>query len=408
MKILLINSDLAKNRGDRAIAEGNVELIKQRFSKAKITGLSEMPRRDKRWFKINFLDMSFQSLNPIDFIRLIKAARSSDIVLWGGGEILKDYTNKVALWYWVAKITILSWFNPNIYGAYQGIGPTKAKSSKRLIVSVVNKTKRFIVRDKESYDKLLDWGVDKSRLDHASDPAVLPKPDKVDPKLQKKLQLDFKIDKAFLGNFIAIGPRDWFHYKPGGLTPFKYKKRFLKLFGRDLTQNNPTHDKYIDNLTAAITELTKKYDTNILLIPMHMDESDADLCRLLRDNSADPSRVRVLDKDVLSPSELRSVTAKAKAMIGFRLHSNIVGVSAGVPSVNIYYVDKGRVFFDQIGMGEYAMPIEAALEDDFTAKLIKNFDKLYKNRADVKKDINKATRKLRTDVKRSFKEAFDD
>src|SRR5690606_7403131 len=98
MKVLLINSDLAKNRGDRAIAEGNIDLIKARFPKAKITGLSQEPKRDKRWFGIDFLDMNFQSLSPVDMVRLMREARRSDIVLWGGGEILKDYTNKTALW----------------------------------------------------------------------------------------------------------------------------------------------------------------------------------------------------------------------------------------------------------------------------------------------------------------------
>src|SRR5690606_13497512 len=104
-KVLLINSDLAKNRGDRAIAEGNIELIRRRFPGAKITGISQFPRRDAKWYGIDFLDMNFQSLNPYQTLRLCLEARKHDVVLWGGGEILKDYTNKAALWYWVIKIT---------------------------------------------------------------------------------------------------------------------------------------------------------------------------------------------------------------------------------------------------------------------------------------------------------------
>jgi len=408
MKVLLINSDLAKNRGDRAIAEGNIDLIKARFPKAKITGLSQEPKRDKRWFGIDFLDMNFQSLSPVDMVRLMREARRSDIVLWGGGEILKDYTNKTALWYWVGKMKLVSLANPNLYGAYQGIGPTKADSSKRLIVSVVNRTRKFIVRDRESYEKLIDWGADESRLAYASDPAVLPKPSKIDAKLARKLKRDFDIDEEFLKNFIAIGPRDWFHYKPGGLIPFKYKQKLYGLLGKSLTKDNPTHDKYIAQLTAAIGELSKKYDTNILITPMHMEESDTELAELLRKHSSNPARVRILKKDTLSASELRSVIARAQAMIGFRLHSNIIGVSAGVPSVNVYYVDKGRVFFDQIGMSQYALPIEATLEDDFVTRLIDRFDAIYNDRAGVKKAINQATAKLRRQVKQSFNDTFTD
>jgi polysaccharide pyruvyl transferase WcaK-like protein len=137
-----------------------------------------------------------------------------------------------------------------------------------------------------------------------------------------------------------------------------------------------------------------------------MDESDSDLARLLRDHSARPEAVRVLDKDSLSPSELRSVIARAKSMIGFRLHSNIIGISAGVPSVNIYYVDKGRVFFDQINQSRFAMPIEAVLETDFIDKLLTTFDDLYTKRTEVNQEITQATATLRASVSDAFNETF--
>ena len=80
-KVLLINSDLAKNRGDRAIAEGNIELIRERFPDARILGISQYPERDEEWYGIKFLDMDFQSLNPLELVRLARVARRSDAVL---------------------------------------------------------------------------------------------------------------------------------------------------------------------------------------------------------------------------------------------------------------------------------------------------------------------------------------
>lgn len=405
--ILLINSDLAKNRGDRAIAEGNIELIKQQFPDARITGISQFTERDSKWYGIDFLDMDFQSLSPFQLLRLCLVARRHDIVLWGGGEILKDYTNKAALWYWVLKMAFVSLANRNLYGAYQGVGPTKARSSKRLIVFIVNRCKTFIVRDNESRDKLVEWGVDPKKVRAASDPAVLPRPDKMPLGLETKVRRDFAIDDDFLNDFICIGPRDWFHYKPSGILPFKYKKRLYKLVGKRINTATKQHDHYIEQLSSAISALTKQYDTNILFVPMHMEESDTELCQLLKKKSADPNRVRIIDKDTLSPSELRSMIACAKAMVGFRLHSNIIGVSAGVPSVNIYYVDKGRVFFDQIKQSRFAMPIERVLDDSFEADLLKLFDKLLKDRVKVKKEINQATTNLRSSVVTTFRETFD-
>lgn len=407
--VLLINSDLAKNRGDRAIAEGIITLIKQRFPSATITGISQFPERDKEWFGAEFLNMNFQSLSPIELIRLCLAARKHDIVLWGGGEILKDYTNKSALWYWVIKMTLVSLANKNLYGAYQGIGPTKSPFSKQLIAYVARRCKVFIVRDDESYKKLIDWGAPAAKIRAASDPAVLPIPDSPDSTLKKKLSRDFDIDDAFLQNFICIGPRDWFHYKPSGVLPYKYKKRLLGLIGKssDISESDE-HRRYIDQLGRMVANLTNELNMNVLFVPMHMEESDTELCRLLASHAKNASMVRVVENDSLSPAELRSLISQAQAMIGFRLHSNIIGISAGVPSLNIYYVDKGRVFFDQIGQSRYAMPIQAVLQDDFQDKVLGMFNEVFANRKAIKKDIKKATARLRARVNDTFNEVFDD
>lgn len=299
-------------------------------------------------------------------------------------------------------------FNNNLYGAYQGIGPTKSEFSKKLIVFVVKRCKKFIVRDKESLDKLIKWGAPKNNLLSASDPAVLPIPDKIDDDLKNNLKNNFDINEEFLKDFICIGPRDWFHYKPGGIIPFKYKQKMYKILGKSVDTSSKKHSLYLNQLSTMISELTKKYKTNVLLVPMHMEESDTKLCELLKDNSVNPEAVKILDKDTLSPSQLRSVVARAKAMIGFRLHSNIIGISAGVPSVNIYYVDKGRVFFDQISQSKFAIAIDETLKPDFVKKFVKMFDDLYKNRLKIEREIKDSTNKLRQDVEFSFEKVFDE
>lgn len=401
-KILLINSDLAKNRGDRAIAEGNIELIRERFPDAQILGISQHPERDERWYGIAFLDMDFQSLNPLEALRLARIARRSDAVFWGGGEILKDYTNKLALWYWCVKMTLISLYNKNLYGAFQGIGPTRSAFSRRLIRFVVSRCRLFLVRDEESREKLLSWGVPAGRVVASSDPAVLPVPDPVDGPLAAKLRDDAGVDDGFLDNFVCVAPREWFHYKQSGLIPFKYKKKILSMLGRDVSRRTPEFDIYVRRVVELVAQINARYRTNVLLVPMHMEEGDADLCRRIAEEHDGDGEVRILEADTLSAAEVRSVISEARMMIGFRLHSNIIGVSSGVPSLNIYYVDKGRVFFDQIEQENFALPIEFLLEDEYSEVFFSKLDELDSSAERVRHEIDGATARLRQAVRTSF------
>ncbi len=405
LRVLLLNSDLASNRGDRAIAEGLIQLVRSRDPEARITGISQKPDRDRAWYGIDFLDMDFQSLHPRDMLRTVRAARHHDLILWGGGELLKDYTNKAALWYWVLKMVIVTAVNPQVIGAFQGIGPTKSRLSKRLIALVVRRTRLFIVRDEESRAKLLDWGVPPDKVVAASDPAVLPEPEPMDESLRAKLCADYGLAPSFFDNVVCVGPRDWFHYQQSGILPFKYRRRLAAWFGRPAPAPDPRHQQYMSSLTSMVTDIASTMKVNILLLPMHMDESDTALAHSLAAEARTHTEVCVLDRDDLTPQQVRSVVASSRAMVGFRLHSNIIGISSAVPSVNVYYVDKGRVFFDQIGMSDFAMPIEATLEPDFSGRVRTLLADLIHRDDAVRTDLQRATRGLRTSVENAYESA---
>ena len=142
-----------------------------------------------------------------------------------------------------------------------------------------------------------------------------------------------------------------------------------------------------------------------MVLPMHMDESDAVLAHRLADVARPHTTVCVLDRDDLGPDQVRSVVSSARAMVGFRLHSNIIGISSAVPSVNVYYVDKGRVFFDQIGMSAFALPIEDALEPGFSDTVVRLLTDLIDRRETVRDELRAATAGLRREVEAAYAKA---
>jgi polysaccharide pyruvyl transferase WcaK-like protein len=360
VRVLIHNSDSPYNQGDRAILAGVIELVRQRWPDAEIWSLSQYVERDERWFGIRFLEQSPYSLNPLHWLRLLRAVRSADIVLWGGGEILKDYTNRLGLRYWNLKLRMMRLANPHIIGAWQGIGPTAAASSRRLIASTVNQTESFIVRDDESRQRLIDWGVTVPVVS-SFDPAVLGSPAPFDDDVRAALSLA-NVPVATLDGSIGFGVRRWFHYDHGGLIPYRFRRR---------REVGPRLVAYRRSLADLADRLAERSTGLIIFFPMHSqeEEGDAAFAREVIGLMRYAHRARVLDPDALSATQYASIMSRMSLFVASRLHSAIIATTAGVPAFALYYVDKGRVFFEQLGLERLSEPIETLLESGRSAVL---------------------------------------
>lgn len=402
MRVLIINSDSPNNRGDRAILAGNVKLIAETFPGAEIWALSEFAERDAVWYGIQFLPMSAYSISPLDMLKLARFAHTCDYVFWGGGELLKDYTNRIGILYWLVKIAIVQLFNRNIYGAFQGIGPTKANLSKRLIAAAVNRTKTFIVRDEESKGKLLAWGV-QVPIVGSFDPAVVAEARPLDDATRRILLAAHNVDDAFLNNAVGVGLRKWFHYKKSGWLPFRFK--WLR---RDAHRPNPRLSQYIANVAAVCDGLVERHDMNVLFFPMHMSasENDAMFCREVVERMRHRDRTRVLASDDLSPQQSLNVIAMCRLFVGARLHSTILATSVNVPSFVFHYVDKGRLYFEQIGMQRFARPIEDLVNTQNLPSIAAELDGLIANSTEVKRQLATNIDAMRRRIVRDFRDAL--
>lgn len=386
MKILIINTDATYNRGDRAILTGAIKLIKDTVPQAEIWALSENPKKDEAWLGVNFLKIPVQSLSPFKLWKLVRFARTCDAVYWGGGEMLKDYTNKLGLWYWVTKMHLVWRANSNLYGFYQGIGPTKSESSKKLIAWCVNHTRAFLVRDKESKERLIEWGATVPVVD-SYDPAIISHSTAIDPVTLRKLEDTYDISEEFIQNSFGFGARNWFHYKHGGLIPYKYKKLFMPA-QPESTDSTALHD----NLAKLADYIVEKHDLNITFFPMHLEKSEGDvkMARRIISQMKYGHRARVIDCDMLNSTEVIRAMSLCRGFIGVRLHSAIMATVANTPSMVLYYVDKGRKYFEQIGMNEYNYPIEACIDPNKQTELRQKIDKLLKDSPKIKKRLQKS------------------
>ena len=142
---------------------------------------------------------------------------------------------------------------------------------------------------------------------------------------------------------------------------------------------------------------------HVVLVPMHMGEDPA-LCRQLRAESRHPDAVHVLDSDGLSPTEFAAVLSKARLVVAFRLHAGIVASSVGVPTVTYFYVDKGRLFTEQLGTSAYTRPIERMLDADLLVDFVQMETNVLSDHM-TQKSAQERLADMREDVHRAFRAA---
>lgn len=384
MKVLILNSDSPNNRGDRAILQGLVELVRDIEPNVHITSLSQFASRDRDWFGIDFLPFSPYSTSPIDYLKLLSAARKADVVLWGGGELLKDYTNKLSLFYWALKLWGVKKANPKIIGAFQGIGPTKASISKWAIKTAVNQCKVFLVRDHESKEKLTSWGT-RSDVIASFDPAV------------------YTSFESKSGDCVGIGLRRWFHYRPSGWLPAQY--RFWQKASSEISANEQT---YINEMVDYVNWLIDEQGLRVKFIPMHMSssEDDAGFAQQIRSRLNNPGATEIFGSDDLSPTELLEQIGSCKIFIASRLHSAILATLARVPSICLYYVDKGRLFFEQVGQSRFARPIETMTTAGSNTELRKLTEQLMAESETVRGEQTAALEQMKSQLRGDLAAAF--
>lgn len=402
-KILIINSDSPYNRGDRAILAGNLQLIRSLWPEAEIHTLSEEYERDQTWYEgVTFLPYSANTTNLLHIFQVAKFSKGCDLVFWGGGEILKDYTNKLNPIYWTVRMVPIWLVNKNIYGLLQGIGPTRSRFSQKLIAFLVNRTRHFLVRDEQSKEKLVAWGA-KTPITTSYDPAILTQAAALDTTTRHLLAEQFNVSPEFLENSVAIGLRRWFHYKHSGIIPFKFR-----FWEKKHQQDNPDMQRYIAHVAKLCDYIVETHDMNITFFPMYLtgSENDHGFSLEVRSSMKHKDRTRIIDKDILSPQQYLDTLGSTKVTLSARMHPSILATSSGVPTAVFYYVDKGRLYFDQIGMQRFSQPIESLLEVANLARLQQQIDTLITTRPAIQKELDTNLAPMRRALYKDFAAVF--
>lgn len=240
--------------------------------------------------------------NSIALFKEIHFYKTAYLYLCGGGTILSDCP-----WYSLRTIQVAGW--AGIPSVMWGVGMAEIEDerTKKYITKVLNKkyvTKVF-TRDQFVKDRLISMGVDKNKIQVSYDPAIMINGKAFD--LQKYFSKD---QQTILNN--------------------GRKNVVLSISGEtDVINKTP-----IEEIISA-ARIIQEDNMNIVLIPTGCGAhcKDIDFIKTIA-NQLDHSKTVLVERE-FEPEHLIEFLKSVEYIISSRLHMNIFGACAGVPSIGL-------------------------------------------------------------------------
>ncbi len=274
-----------------------------------------------------------------DQAELARAIEDADLVILGGGGLLYDVGYDASLdrfledapdrqWlYEMARLAAAASAAGRPLMLYaMGVGPLLTQAARLVARFTGNQAKAITVRDQASADLLAECRVPRTRAHVAADPAITLEPG------------GEELAETWL-NRCGIGalPRPWVALN---LRPWGDEQQRQRLA-----------------LSAgALARMIREQlgGTAILLPLQQLHDDDLSVLRPIAEAGAGA----VLATPIPSPSDLVAAIAKLDLVVGMRLHSLVLALAAGTPSVALSYDPKVEEFARAAGLGEHVHSLD--------------------------------------------------
>jgi polysaccharide pyruvyl transferase CsaB len=364
----------ASNLGDEAILDGILALVKK-ATPANITVMSHNPEETAQAHQTNFADENqlktvhllpagfrsfWRALTKKGLLETLRAIKNCDIFILGGGGLFTD-ERPLAILIWSIQAAAARFFNKPIFCLGQSVGPLMTFFGRHMTKVVFKKAKVITVRDASSAIVLQKLGIHNAHV--LTDPAFFLDVEFEGPDASGLTQTTSMSLSAKRENYVVLSVRPW-----------------------------SSHDESkLKKLAKFIDWLYQKKGLRTVLVPF----------QFVLDNDVKPLEEiynSVLNKNAVEIFEFTSdyrevlkLMAKAKAVVGMRLHSLIFATLTETPFLALAYSQKVVSFVHSLQKEEYLLKwshFEAEdLQDNFE-KLLDNYELIQKNLA-YKKPIFK-------------------
>jgi len=341
-------------------------------------------------------DLPFRALDyrPLRNLRLDRPARDAfrraDAVLWAVGLDMQDDSSLVRMMYlWVA-FRLYRALGLKVICLFQGAGPVATRAGRAVARGVLSQVDTFVARDPGTFALIEKLNPRTNRI-LAHDAIFLP---------------GFEDDVSNVGRngippagyhpapqrpIIGINIRQWFHFA-SSILPYQFSREKYR------QRSEAQMQELIRSTTELIASLRARQGARVLLISAYQTdvlpwEDDLPWLERVKANFAGDDEVKLVDMSLTMPAYY-NLMSRLDLMIGMRLHSSLVALRLGVPSINLSYTLKGGDILRHLGLPDSVADLKGFIQspkDVLTraeSMLANHADESAKVRAAVKSAID--------------------
>ncbi len=313
------------------------------------------------------LDYRALDYRPLHNLRLDRPAwdalRRSDTVLWAVGLDMQDDSSLARLLYLWTAFRLYRALGLKVVCLFQGAGPITTAAGRLFARAVLAQVDTFVARDPGTF-ALIERLRPRSRRVLAHDAIFLPgfEGDLATVEAAAKSALDryFPTDGRPV---IGVNLRQWFHFA-SSILPYQFSRQKYLKRSEDQMQG------LIRAMADLVASLRTRERARVLLISAYQPgvrpwEDDLPWLEQVKAKFAADDEVALVDAPMTMPPYFY-LMSRLDLMIGMRLHSSLVALRFGVPSINLSYTLKGGDILRHLGLPDSVADLRGFIESPQT------------------------------------------
>jgi polysaccharide pyruvyl transferase WcaK-like protein len=242
---------------------------------------------------------------------------------------------------------------------FQGAGPITTAPGRLLARAVLAQVDTFVARDPGTF-ALIECLRPRTRRVLAHDAIFLPgfEDDLAAVSASERVMLD-RACQTDGRPVIGVNLRQWFHFA-SSILPYQFsRQKYLK-------RSKAQMQGLIHSMTELVASLRTRERARVLLISAYQPgvrpwEDDLPWLEQVKSKFSADDEVKLVDAPMTMPAYF-NLMSRLDLMIGMRLHSSLVALRFGVPSINLSYTLKGGDILRHMGLPDSVADLRGFIE----------------------------------------------